>query len=126
MAENFGVAARGAFYEKVGALRDVVQTHLFQMMSLLAREPPLGMGDLALRDGKERVFAAVETMTPRDLVRGQFEGYRDEEGVASDSDVETYAACRLHIDSWRGGGGAGGNPGGEKKPGGGTGGHVGV
>jgi glucose-6-phosphate 1-dehydrogenase len=101
MAENFGVAGRGAFYEEVGALRDVVQNHLFQMMSLLAMEPPLGMGDLALRDGKERVFAAVDTMTPRDLVRGQFEGYRAEPGVAPDSDVETYAACRLHIDSWR-------------------------
>ncbi len=101
MAEDFGVAGRGSFYEEVGALRDVVQNHLFQMVALLAMEPPLGMGDLALRDGKERVFAAVETMTARDLVRGQFDGYRDEEGVASDSDVETYAACRLHIDSWR-------------------------
>ncbi len=101
MAENFGVAGRGKFYEEVGALRDVVQNHLFQMVSLLAMEPPLGMGDLALRDGKERVFAAVETMTSRDLVRGQFEGYRDEDGVAKDSDVETYAACKLHIDSWR-------------------------
>ena len=101
MAENFGVQGRGAFYEEVGALRDVVQNHLFQIMALLAMEPPLGMGDLALRDGKERVFAAVETMTPRDLVRGQFDGYRSEPGVAPDSDVETYAACRLHIDSWR-------------------------
>ena len=101
MAEDFGVAGRGKFYEEVGALRDVVQNHLFQMVALLAMEPPLGMGDLALRDGKERVFAAVETMTSRDLVRGQFDGYRDEDGVAPDSDVETYAACRLHIDSWR-------------------------
>ena len=101
MAENFGVAGRGKFYEEVGALRDVVQNHLFQMVALLAMEPPLGMGDLALRDGKERVFAAVETMTSRDLVRGQFDGYRDEDGVAKDSDVETYAACKLHIDSWR-------------------------
>ncbi|MEP6624917.1 MAG: glucose-6-phosphate dehydrogenase [Acidimicrobiia bacterium] len=101
MAEDFGVSGRGKFYEEVGALRDVVQNHLFQIVALLAMEPPLGMGDLALRDGKERVFAAVETMTPRDLVRGQFEGYRDEAGVAADSDVETYAACRLQIDSWR-------------------------
>jgi glucose-6-phosphate 1-dehydrogenase len=101
MAEDFGVAGRGKFYDEVGALRDVVQNHLFQMVALLAMEPPLGMGDLALRDGKERVFAAVETMTSRDLVRGQFEGYRSEDGVAKDSDVETYAACRLHIDSWR-------------------------
>ena len=101
MAENFGVAGRGKFYEEVGALRDVVQNHLFQLVALLAMEPPLGMGDLALRDAKERVFAAVETMSPRDLVRGQFPGYRTEPGVASDSDVETYAACKLHIDSWR-------------------------
>ena len=101
MAEDFGVAGRGAFYEEVGALRDVVQNHLFQIVSLLAMEPPLGMGDTALRDAKERVFTAVATMTSRDLVRGQFRGYRDEPGVAATSDVETYAACRLHIDSWR-------------------------
>jgi glucose-6-phosphate 1-dehydrogenase len=101
MAEDFGVQGRGAFYEEVGALRDVVQNHLFQIMALLAMEPPLGMGDLALRDGKERVFAAVDTMRPRDLVRGQFDGYRSEAGVAPDSDVETFAACRMHIDSWR-------------------------
>ena len=101
MAEDFGVAGRGAFYEEVGALRDVVQNHLFQIMSLLAMEPPIGMGERALRDAKERVFTAVGTMAPRDLVRGQFRGYRDEAGVASTSDVETYVACRLHIDSWR-------------------------
>jgi glucose-6-phosphate 1-dehydrogenase len=101
MAEDFGVRGRGAFYEEVGAMRDVVQNHLFQLVALLAMEPPIGMGDLALRDAKERVFAAVETMSPRDLVRGQFRGYRDEPGVASNSDVETYAACRLHVDSWR-------------------------
>ncbi len=101
MAEDFGVQGRGAFYEEVGALRDVVQNHLFQIMALLAMEPPLGMGDFALRDAKERVFAAVETMAPRDLVRGQFIGYRAEPGVASDSDVETYAACKMFIDSWR-------------------------
>ena len=101
MAEDFGVQGRGKFYDEVGALRDVVQNHLFQIVALLAMEPPLGMGASALRDGKERVFTAVETMTPRDLVRGQFTGYRDEPGVGSDSDVETYVACRLHIDSWR-------------------------
>jgi len=101
MAEDFGVAGRGAFYEEVGAMRDVVQNHLFQMVALLAMEPPLGIGDNALRDAKERVFTAVDTMTSRDLVRGQFRGYRDVPGVASNSDVETYAACRLHIDSWR-------------------------
>jgi glucose-6-phosphate 1-dehydrogenase len=101
MAEDFGVQGRGRFYDEVGALRDVVQNHLFQVVALLAMEPPLGMGDAALRDGKERVFTAVDTMTQSDLVRGQFEGYRNEPGVASDSDVETYAAVRLHIDSWR-------------------------
>jgi glucose-6-phosphate 1-dehydrogenase len=78
-----------------------VQNHLFQVVALLAMEPPLGMGDAALRDAKERVFTAVDTMRESDLVRGQFEGYRNEPGVAPDSDVETYAAVRLHIDSWR-------------------------
>jgi glucose-6-phosphate 1-dehydrogenase len=101
MAEDFGVQGRGKFYEEVGALRDVIQNHLFQVVALLAMEPPMGMGDLALRDAKERVFAAVETLKSVDLVRGQFEGYREEAGVAPDSDVETYAACKLHIDSWR-------------------------
>ncbi len=101
MAEDFGVQGRGKFYEEVGALRDVVQNHLFQVVALLAMEPPLGMGERALRDGKERVFTAVETLAPSDYVRGQFEGYRNEPGVAPDSDVETFAAVRLHIDSWR-------------------------
>jgi glucose-6-phosphate 1-dehydrogenase len=104
MAEDFGVQGRGAFYEEVGCLRDVVQNHLFQVVALLAMEPPLGMGDGPLRDGKERVFAAVDTLQQSDLVRGQFEGYRNEPGVAPNSDVETYAAVRLHIDSWRWGG----------------------
>jgi glucose-6-phosphate 1-dehydrogenase len=101
MAEDFGVQGRGAFYEEVGALRDVIQNHLFQVVALLAMEPPMGMGDQPLRDGKERVFAAVNQLEPSDVVRGQFEGYRNEPGVAPDSDVETYAAVRLHIDSWR-------------------------
>jgi glucose-6-phosphate 1-dehydrogenase len=101
MAEDFGVQGRGAFYEEVGALRDVIQNHLFQVVALLAMEPPQGLGDRALRDAKERVFAAVEKLEPSDLVRGQFEGYRNEPGVAANSDVETYAAVRLHIDSWR-------------------------
>ncbi len=101
MAEDFGVQGRGAFYEEVGALRDVVQNHLFQVVALLAMEPPLGIGDGPLRDGKERVFTAVNTLQQSDLVRGQFEGYRNEPGVAPDSDVETFAAVRLHIDSWR-------------------------
>jgi glucose-6-phosphate 1-dehydrogenase len=101
MAEDFGVQGRGSFYDEVGALKDVVQNHLFQVVALLAMEPPQGMGDKALRDAKERVFAAVDSLEPSDLVRGQFEGYRNEPGVAPDSDVETYAALRLHINSWR-------------------------
>ena len=101
MAEDFGVEGRGKFYEEVGTLRDVIENHLFQTAGLLAMEPPVGPGVEELRDGKEHVFAAMETLKPDDLVRGQFEGYRDEDGVAPDSDVETFAAVRLHIDSWR-------------------------
>jgi glucose-6-phosphate 1-dehydrogenase len=101
MAEDFGVQGRGKFYEEVGALRDVIQNHLFQTVGLLAMEPPVGPGVEELRDSKERVFAAMETLKPDDLVRGQFEGYRDEKGVAPDSDVETFAAVRLFVDSWR-------------------------
>jgi glucose-6-phosphate 1-dehydrogenase len=101
MAEDFGVQGRGKFYEEVGALRDVIENHLFQTVGLLAMEPPVGPGVEELRDGKERVFAAMETIKPDDLVRGQYEGYRDEDGVAPDSDVETFAAVRLFVDSWR-------------------------
>ena len=104
MAESFGVEGRGKFYEEVGALRDVVQNHLFQVVALLAAEPPVGMGVEALRDEKEKVFRAMRPLAASDLVRGQFDGYRDEDGVAPDSDVETYAAMRLFIDSWRWGG----------------------
>jgi len=101
MAEDFGVAGRGSFYDGVGALRDVVQNHLFQVVALLAMEPPVGQGMEALRDEKERVFRAMARVRRDDLVRGQFDGYRSEPGVAPDSDVETFAALRLHIDSWR-------------------------
>jgi glucose-6-phosphate 1-dehydrogenase len=101
MAEDFGVQGRGKFYEEVGALRDVIENHLFQTVGLLAMEPPVGPGVEELRDGKERIFAAMETLKPDDLVRGQYEGYREEDGVAPDSDVETFAAVRVHIDSWR-------------------------
>jgi glucose-6-phosphate 1-dehydrogenase len=104
MAEEFGVEGRGKFYEEVGALRDVVENHLFQTVALLAMEPPVGPGVDDLRDAKEKVFRAIETMKPDDIVRGQYEGYRDEPGVAPDSDVETFAAVRLYIDSWRWGG----------------------
>jgi glucose-6-phosphate 1-dehydrogenase len=101
MAEDFGVEGRGRFYEEVGALRDVIENHLFQTVALLAMEPPVGPGVEELRDVKEKVFRAMETMKPDDIVRGQFDGYRDDPGVAPDSDVETIAAVRLHIDSWR-------------------------
>jgi len=101
MAEDFGVQGRGKFYEEVGALRDVIENHLFQTVGLLAMEPPVGPGVEELRDGKERIFSAMETLRPDDIVRGQFEGYRDEDGVAPDSEVETFAAVRVHIDSWR-------------------------
>ena len=101
MAEDFGVEGRGKFYEEVGALRDVIENHLFQVVALLAMEPPVGPGTEALRDAKEAVFRAMPDLEPDDLVRGQFEGYRDEEGVAPDSDVETFAAARVEIDSWR-------------------------
>jgi glucose-6-phosphate 1-dehydrogenase len=104
MAEDFGCQGRGKFYEEVGALRDVVQNHLLQIVALLAAEPPVGMGVEALRDEKEKVFRAMRPLAPSDLVRGQFEGYRDADGVAADSDVETYVALRLYIDSWRWGG----------------------
>ncbi|HYV59315.1 MAG TPA: glucose-6-phosphate dehydrogenase [Acidimicrobiia bacterium] len=101
MAENFGVQGRGRFYEEVGALRDVVQNHMLQTAAILAMEPPVGGEVEALRDEKEKVFSAMRTLKPRDLVRGQFNGYRDEDGVAPDSDVETYAAVRVFVDSWR-------------------------
>ncbi|MEX0665339.1 MAG: glucose-6-phosphate dehydrogenase [Acidimicrobiia bacterium] len=101
MAEDIDVQGRGRFYEEVGALRDVVQNHLLQTVALLAMEPPVGPEVEDLRDAKEKVFGAMRTLTRADIVRGQFDGYRDEDGVADDSDVETYAAVRVFIDSWR-------------------------
>jgi glucose-6-phosphate 1-dehydrogenase len=101
MAEDFGVQGRGKFYESTGCLRDVVENHLFQIVALLAMEPPAGSGFEALHDEKVKVFRMMRPLRREDLVRGQFAGYRDEEGVAPDSDVETYAAVRLHIETWR-------------------------
>jgi glucose-6-phosphate 1-dehydrogenase len=101
MAEAFGVNGRGRFYEEAGAIRDVVQNHLLQVVSLLAMEAPGGRGDEAVRDEKAQAFRSMRPLTPADVVRGQFRGYRDEPGVAKDSQVETFAALRLHIDSWR-------------------------
>jgi glucose-6-phosphate 1-dehydrogenase len=101
MAESFGVQGRGRFYEEAGAIRDVIQNHLLQVVGFLAMEPPLGTYAESIRDEQVKVFRAIRPLSPEDLVRGQFIGYRDEEGVATDSTVETYAAVRLHVDSWR-------------------------
>jgi len=101
LAEDFGIGERGAFYESAGALRDVVENHLFQIVSLLAMEPPAYRGFAAVRGGKADVFHAMRRLTRADLVRGQYEGYRAEKNVAADSDVETFCAVRLFIDSWR-------------------------
>jgi glucose-6-phosphate 1-dehydrogenase len=101
LAENFGVKGRGAFYETAGCLRDVIQNHLFQVIALLAMEPPSGRDFGAVHNEKSRVFQAMRPLKRDDLVRGQYEGYRKEPGVAHDSDVETFCALRLFIDSWR-------------------------
>jgi glucose-6-phosphate 1-dehydrogenase len=101
MAEPFGVEGRGRFYDTVGALRDVVQNHLLQVVALLAMEPPVSPDADALRDEKIKVFRAMRSLDAASVVRGQYEGYRDEPGVAKDSTVETFVACRLEIDSWR-------------------------
>ncbi|WP_084104113.1 glucose-6-phosphate dehydrogenase [Demequina sp. NBRC 110056] len=100
-AEDFGVRGRGSFYESAGALRDVVENHLFQIVALLTMEAPTYRGYGAVQSAKANVFKAMRPLTRQDYVRGQFIGYRDEEGVNPHSDVETYAAVRLHIDSWR-------------------------
>jgi glucose-6-phosphate 1-dehydrogenase len=101
MAEKIGVAGRGRFYEETGAVRDVIQNHLLQIMALLTMEPPVNTEGEALRDEKVKVLKAVRPASPAQLVRGQFTGYRREPGVATDSRVETYAALALQIDSWR-------------------------
>ncbi len=101
MAERIGVEGRGAFYEGVGALRDVVQNHMLQVVAILAMEPPVSPHADALRDEKVKVFQAMRSLDAQSVVRGQFEGYLDERGVAEDSTVETYVACRFEIDSWR-------------------------
>jgi glucose-6-phosphate 1-dehydrogenase len=101
MAERFGVEGRGAFYEEVGAIRDVVQNHLLQVIALLAMDPPAGHEPEAMAAEKLRLFRAMRPLDPAEVVRGQFRGYRDEKGVAGDSDIETFAALRLHIDTWR-------------------------
>ncbi|HEV7686578.1 MAG TPA: glucose-6-phosphate dehydrogenase [Acidimicrobiia bacterium] len=101
MAESFGIGSRARFYEEAGAIRDVVQNHLLQVVTLVAMEPPVGVGAEALRDEQAKVLKAMEPVDPAQVVRGQYRGYRDEGGVAADSDVETFAALRLGIESWR-------------------------
>ena len=101
MAESFGVEGRGAFYEGVGAIRDVLQNHLLQVTSLLAMDAPIGNDPASLNAEKLRLFRAMRPLDPKEVVRGQFNGYRKIEGVAPDSNVETFVALCLHIDTWR-------------------------
>jgi glucose-6-phosphate 1-dehydrogenase len=101
MAEDFGVQGRGGFYEGTGAIRDVIENHLFQLISNLAMEPPARNDSESVRDEKVKVLKAISQITPSDVVRGQFRGYRDEPGVAKDSATETFAALKLNIQSWR-------------------------
>jgi glucose-6-phosphate 1-dehydrogenase len=101
LSENFGVGKRGAFYETAGCLRDVIQNHLFQVAALLAMEPPAGRDFGAVHNEKAKVFKAMRPLKPDDVVRGQYAGYRNEPDVAKHSDVETFCAIRLFIDSWR-------------------------
>ncbi|MGD0129991.1 MAG: glucose-6-phosphate dehydrogenase [Terriglobia bacterium] len=101
MAEDFGVEGRGSFYDQTGAIRDVVQNHLFQIMCNVAMEPPVRADSETIRDEKVKVLKAIPALEARNLVRGQFRGYRQEKGVKPDSKVETFAALRLEIESWR-------------------------
>jgi glucose-6-phosphate 1-dehydrogenase len=101
MAEDFGVEDRGSFYDPVGALRDVVQNHILQVLGLIAMEPPSGNAEDSVRDKRLELFKAVRAADPKRYVRGQYTGYRQIEGVAPDSETETYAALELEIDNWR-------------------------
>jgi glucose-6-phosphate 1-dehydrogenase len=101
MAESFGVEGRGKFYDETGAIRDVVQNHMLQVVSFLAMEPPITTYHESVRDEQVKVFHSIRPLSRDDLVRGQFIGYRNETAVAANSNVETFAAVRLHVDSWR-------------------------
>jgi glucose-6-phosphate 1-dehydrogenase len=101
MAENFGVEGRGAFYDQTGTIRDVIQNHLFQILSNLAMEPPVRTDSETIRDEKVKVLKAIPPIEVNKVVRGQFRGYRQEKGVAADSKTETFAALELEVDSWR-------------------------
>ncbi len=101
MAEEFGVNDRGAFYEGNGAIRDVIQNHMLQVLSYLAMEPPVGTGTESIRDEKAKVLRAIPPLDGKHIIRGQFDGYRDVKGVDPNSQVETFAALRLEVDTWR-------------------------
>jgi glucose-6-phosphate 1-dehydrogenase len=101
MAENFGVQGRGAFYDQTGTIRDVIQNHLFQVLANLAMEPPVRTDSESIRDEKVKVLKAIAPIEAQNVVRGQFRGYRKEPGVAPDSQMETFAALRLDVGSWR-------------------------
>jgi glucose-6-phosphate 1-dehydrogenase len=101
MAEDFGVEGRGAFYEEAGAIRDVIENHMFQVLTNLAMEPPIGNDAESARDEKVKVLRSIPPLNPHHVVRGQFRGYRNEKGVAQSSRVETFAAVKLSIHSWR-------------------------
>jgi glucose-6-phosphate 1-dehydrogenase len=101
MAEDFGVAGRGKFYEETGAIRDVVQNHLLQLVAVLAMEAPSREAPDAIRDERSRILKTIRPLQPSDVVRGQYRGYRQEEGVAPDSQVETFAAVRISVETWR-------------------------
>ncbi|HEV2692996.1 MAG TPA: glucose-6-phosphate dehydrogenase [Verrucomicrobiae bacterium] len=101
MAEDFGIQGRGAFYDQVGTVRDVMQNHLFQVLTNLTMEPPVRTDSESIRDEKVKVLKAIKPLDPQNLIRGQFRGYKSEPGVAADSRVETFAAFKLEIDSWR-------------------------
>lgn len=101
MAENFGVQGRGAFYDEIGTIRDVIQNHLFQVMANLAMEPPARTDSESMRDEKVKVLKSIVPLEKKNVIRGQFKGYKKEKGVAADSQVETFATVQLEIDSWR-------------------------
>jgi glucose-6-phosphate 1-dehydrogenase len=101
MAEDFGVQGRGAFYDQTGTIRDVMQNHMFQVLSNLCLEPPVRMDSESVRDEKVKVLKAIPSLTGRDVIRGQFRGYLDEPGVKPNSQVETFGVMRLYVNSWR-------------------------
>lgn len=101
MAENFGIDGRGKFYDEVGATRDVLQNHLLQVLTMLTMEPPIEMSSDAMQNEKIKVLSAIRDINKTDVIRGQFDGYLDEDGVAANSDTETFVAMKLFIDNWR-------------------------